>query len=129
MIGDWRVWVAASLLVILYIVCKRPAGGLSFFNIARGFAYLAAVLVLLAYAAVGYALYAYRFNTWSYDDPRMLIPGAGITAFLPAVALMAFSVVYRRRLLEYEFRALAIIALLGVAILPVIFASSLILPW
>jgi len=101
----------------------------SFFNIARVFAYPISALVVMAYGVVGYAVYAHVNHTWPIDDPLMLIPGMGIFSIFPGVALLAFSIAYRQRMLIVEFYALITIAVLGVLLLPGAFASSLLFAW
>ena len=108
---------------------ELQARTMSFFNVARVFAYPTAAIVLLAYLVVGYAVYAHLNRTWPIDDPRMLIPGMGFIAIWPGAALLAFSLAYRRRMMRYEFYTLATIASLGVLLLPAIFASALFLDW
>ena len=102
---------------------------MSFFSIARVFAYPISALILLAYGIVGYAVYAHVKSTWPTDDPRMLIPGMGFLAIIPGVVLLAFLIAYRQRMLRFEFYVLTTIAVLGVLLLPCIFLSSLLFDW
>jgi hypothetical protein len=100
---------------------------MSIFNVARVFAYPIAVIVLLAYLMVGYAVYLHVNQT--YRESLMAIPAIGFIAVWPGAALLIFSLVYHRRLIKYEFYAMAIIGALGVLLLPGIFASALIVDW
>jgi len=101
----------------------------SFFNIARVFAYPISALILLAYGIVGYAVYAHVKHTWLSDDPRMLIPGMGFLVIIPGVVLLIFSIAYRCRMLKIEFYALTTVAVLGVLLLPGILGASLLFDW
>ena len=100
---------------------------MTFFNIARVFTYPAAALILLAYVVVGYAIYAHVNRTWPIDDPRMMIPAPSFLAMLLGVALSAFCQMYHRKMMKYEFYALACIAALGVVLLPGMVAAAYLL--
>jgi len=102
---------------------------MSFYNIARVFAYPVSALILLAYGIVGYAVYAHVNHTWLSDDPRMLIPGTGFLAIIPGVVLLAFSIAYRQRMPKFEFCALTTVAVLGVLLLPGVFGAALLFDW
>jgi hypothetical protein len=76
----------------------QDRGQLSVFRIVRVLAYLHIPLVLLAYWMCGYGAYAYVFNTWDIDDPRMLMPAAGILGLYPGIVLSVVIVMFRKRM-------------------------------
>ena len=84
--------------------------------------------MLLAYLGVFYLLYAYLRHT-SVDDPRLGIPAMGFVAIGPGILLLWIAAIWRKYLNIYERYTFVIIALLGLALLPGVFASALIFDW
>jgi hypothetical protein len=97
--------------------------------IFRIFAYVIALHVLLAYALVAYAIYAHVWQTWSGDDPRMIIPGMAFISLIAGTALAALTWIFRRRLSSIEAGTLGLVAAAGLLLLPVVFGSALVFKW
>jgi len=95
----------------------------------RIFAYLIALHVLFTYTIVAYAIYAHVWQTWSADDPRMIIPGMAFISLIAGAALALLTWIFRRRLPSIEARILSLMAAAGLLLLPAVFGSALIFNW
>jgi hypothetical protein len=97
--------------------------------VCRLVAYLVALHVLLAYGLVVYAIYAHLRQSWLGDDPRMIIPGAALIALAFGGVLALVLTASRRRLRRLEVLVLAAVAVMGLLLLPAVYASAFVFDW
>ena len=93
----------------------------------RLIAYPSIVLVAVAYGLSAYSIYAHVMQTWSSDDPRMILPGSGLLGLVGGGLLGVVGFWFRKQMSKLEDIGVLVAATCGVALLPASIIVSLVL--